>query len=186
MNNNTIAEKLVTDFEEELAADGKSAKTLESYIGDIRGFIEWLDTKESTFTGNLKRFHITAYRSFLVQKNYEVNTINKKINSLQSFNQFLINKGYLKEQVVDLRKDKVKIAAGSEHEVEVFIDVETEKLLFYIQSEEVTSRDRLIPPYLLHKTSEKRSRAHHCGKTGRTFIHTNHGKFLHQYIQFLS
>ena len=46
-----------------------------------------------------------------------------------------------------MKKDKVKIAAGSE---EVFTDAEIEKLLFYIQSEEVTSRDRMLILLLLY------------------------------------
>lgn len=145
-----VAEKIVTEFEEALVADGKASKTLESYVGDIRAFLQWLESKGTTFIGNLKRFHITSYRNYLVQECYEVNTINKKINSLQSFNQFLMDKEYLTEQIVDLKKDKVKVAAGSEQEVEVFTDAEIEKLLFYIQSEEVTSRDRLIILMLLY------------------------------------
>jgi integrase/recombinase XerD len=66
--------------------------------------------------------------------NYEVNTFKKKINSLQSFNHFLIDRKYLTELIVDLKKDKLKLAAGSEKEVEVFADAEIEKLLFYITS----------------------------------------------------
>lgn len=150
MDANTIAEKIAIEFEEALIADGKAEKTIESYVGDVGAFFQWLESKDNTFTGTLKRFHITAYRNYLVQNNYEVNTINKKINSLQSLNQFLIDSSYLKEQVVDLRKDKVKVAAGSEGEVEVFIDAEIEKILFYIQSEEITSRDRLILLLLLY------------------------------------
>src|SRR5665647_871314 len=138
----TRTEKQVTEFEEALAADGKASKTVESYTGDIRAFLEWLESKSNIFTGNLKRFHITSYRSYLVQNNYEINTVNKKINSLQSFNQYLMDEKYLTEQVVDLRKDKLRLAAGSEKEVEVFTDEEVEKILFYIQSEKVTSRDR--------------------------------------------
>lgn len=146
----TRTEKQVTEFEEALAADGKAPKTVESYTGDIRAFLEWLESKSNIFTGNLKRFHITSYRSYLVQNNYEINTINKKLNSLQSFNQFLMDRGYLTEQVVDLKKDKVKLAAGSEKEVEVFTDDEVEKLLFFIQGENILSRDRLIVLLLLY------------------------------------
>jgi len=146
----TRTEKQVTEFEEALAADGKASKTVESYTGDIRAFLEWLESKSNIFTGNLKRFHITSYRSYLVQNNYEINTINKKLNSLQSFNQFLMDRGYLTEQVVDLKKDKVKLAAGSEKEVEVFTDDEVEKLLFFIQGENILSRDRLIVLLLLY------------------------------------
>ena len=111
-----LTEKLVARFEETLVADGKAPNTLESYIGDIRSFLEWLESKGNTFTGNLKRFHVTSYKSYLVQNNYEINTINKKINSLQSFNQFLIDEKYITEQVVDLRKDKLKLAAGMDRD----------------------------------------------------------------------
>lgn len=128
---------VVNEFEKYLAEDGKAEKTMEGYIGDVRVFLEWLEGKESSFSGSLKRFHITAYKSYLVQNCYEVNTINKKINSLQSFNGFLKDKGYLTEQVVDCKKDKVKIAEGSEHEVEVFTDDDTEKLIFYAQSDKI-------------------------------------------------
>ena len=145
-----VAKKVIAGFEEALAADGKAPKTVESYTGDIRAFLEWLESKSNIFTGNLKRFHITSYRSYLVQNNYEINTINKKLNSLQSFNQFLMDGKYLTEQVVDLKKDKVKLAAGSEKEVEVFTDDEVEKLLFYIQGENILSRDRLIVLLLLY------------------------------------
>jgi integrase/recombinase XerD len=153
MNDNNaeiVADKIVSSFEETLVADGKAPKTIESYTGDIRAFLEWLESKGNIFTGNLKRFHITSYRSYLVQNNYEINTINKKLNSLQSFNQFLMESNYLAEKIVDLKKDKVKLAAGSEKEVEVFTNGEIEKLLFYIQSEGVTSRDRLIILLLLY------------------------------------
>lgn len=144
------AEKIAVEFEYHLTADGKSNKTLESYVGDIRTFLQWLESKGNSFTGNLKRFHVTSYRNYLVQESYEVNTINKKINSLQSFNQYLIYKNYILEQVVDLRKDKVKVASGSEKEVEILEDDEIEKLLFYIQSDEVTARDRMIIYFLLY------------------------------------
>ena len=152
MNDNNaeiVSLKLVYDFNETLVNDGKAPKTVESYTGDIRAFLEWLESKGNIITGNLKRFHITSYRSYLVQNNYEINTINKKLNSLQSFNKFLMESNYLTEQIVDLKKDKVKLAAGSEKEVEVFTDAEIEKLLFYIQSEEVLSRDKLIIILLL-------------------------------------
>lgn len=153
MNDNNVeilSQKLVSEFQESLVADGLASKTIESYTGDIRAFLEWLESKGNIFNGNLKRFHVTSYKSYLVQNNYEINTINKKINSLQSFNQFLMDEKYITEKVVDLRKDKLKLAAGSEKEVEVFTNEEIEKLLFYIQSEEVTSRDRLIIHLLLY------------------------------------
>lgn len=55
-------------------------------------------------------------------------TINKKINSLQSFNNFLMKNNYCNEFVVELRKDRMKVAFGSEKQVE--------KMLLYIKSGE--------------------------------------------------
>lgn len=144
------AEKMVIGFEEFLYADGKASKTMESYAGDIRLFLQWLESKGNINISCLKRFHITAYRSYLIKESYEINTINKKINSLHSFNQFLVDKDYIKEQIVDRRKDKVKVAVGSEHEVEVFTEEEIERILFYIQSGQVSVRDRMIVLLLLY------------------------------------
>ncbi len=56
----------------------------------------------------------------------------KKINSLQSFNNFLIGNNHIGEIVVNLRKDRMKVAFGSEKQVEVFSDKQIERMLFYI------------------------------------------------------
>lgn len=147
----SISIEIAEQFKTMLIADGKSAKTIESYVGDIVGFVEWLESKGVVFNGVLKRFHITSYRSYLQSIEMKVSTINKKINSLQSFNGFLIDNRYMTESVVDTKKDKAKVAAGSEAEVEVFSDEETERILFYIQDDErVTLRDRMIILMLLY------------------------------------
>lgn len=107
-------------FKEYLVADGKSKKTIISYTGDISAFLVWLKNKDINFDGKLTRFFVTQYKTYLIDKNYSINTINKKINSIHSFNHFLINNRYTNELVVFPYKDKVKIAQGSEKEVEVF------------------------------------------------------------------
>lgn len=102
------------------------------------------------FTGDLKRFHITSYRNNLVEKGYEASTVNKKINSLQSFNYWLVGKGLTIEIVIDLRKDRVKVASGSEKQVEVYNERQLEKLLFYVQGENVSVRNKAIVLTLLY------------------------------------
>ena len=53
--------------------------------------------------------------------------------------------------VVDLKKDKIRVAHGSEQEVEVYTENEVERLLFYIQdTEKVSVRDKLIILILLY------------------------------------
>lgn len=113
--------KVIEDFKISLIEDGKSAKTIESYIGDdIRGFIEFLGSKGVEFNGTLQRFYVVSYKNFLVENNYEVATINKKKNSIHELNRYLVATGAMKEIAVENSKDRIKIAYGSEKQVEVY------------------------------------------------------------------
>ncbi|WP_286945207.1 tyrosine-type recombinase/integrase [Acetobacterium sp. UBA5834] len=139
------------NFRKYLLEDGKSRATIESYMGDIRKYLEWLENKQGTFEGQLSRVSITSYRNQLEQQNYAVNTINKKINSLHSFNHYLIREGFCEKLVVFPNKDKIKIANGSEKEVAVFSDDEVEQLLFFLEKKDLVSlRDRTILLTLLY------------------------------------
>lgn len=155
-NNNTLAnvgksKDILKSYKEYLIKEGKVDSTIKSYMGDIKGFLIWLKTKNVDFTGSLTRFYVTSYKKHLEDKNYTINTINKKINSLNSFNEFLINKGLCNEKAVYPRKDKIKIAKGSEGKVEVFSDEEIEKILFYLENKDkVKERDRTIILILLY------------------------------------
>ena len=143
--------KVIEDFKISLIEDGKSPKTIESYIGDIRGFIEFLGSKGVEFNGNLQRFYVVSYKNFLVDSNYEVATINKKINSIHALNRYLVSTGAMKEIVVENSKDRIKIAYGSEKQVEVYSDKEVERILFYIQNEEkVSKRNKVVVMLLLY------------------------------------
>lgn len=146
VSNKTIVER----FANHLLEDGKRLKTVESYTGDAEGFLLFLKQKDVQFQGELKRFQITSYKNHLLENGYEITTINKKINSLQSFNHWLVDEGLTKELVVDLRKDKVRIAGGSEKQVEVLPDKIVDKLLFFVQSEKVSIRNRAIVLTLLY------------------------------------
>lgn len=89
--------KIIEDFKISLIEDGKSPKTIESYVGDIRAFIVFLTTKAVDFNGNLQRFYVVSYKTHLVETNYEVATINKKINSIHALNRYLIASGDMKK-----------------------------------------------------------------------------------------
>ncbi|WP_315672072.1 tyrosine-type recombinase/integrase [Clostridium sp. 19966] len=102
------------------------------------------------FDGTLKRFYITSYKNYLVDNSYESATINKKVNSIGAFNNFLIEKGYMADNVVDLKKDKIKIAFGSGEQVEVYSDNQLERIQFYIQNhKKVSLRDKMIIQLLM-------------------------------------
>lgn len=141
----------IEEFETYLKEDGKRNSTILSYTGDVRGFLDYVASKGSPFHGQIARFHITSYKEHLDRLGYKTNTINKKVNSLVCFNHFLLERGVMDRMVVDLRKDKIRIAHGSEQEVDIYSEAEVERLLFYLQEpEKVTVRDKLILLILLY------------------------------------
>ena len=57
----------------------------------------------------------------------------------------------MKEKVVENSKERVKIAYGSEKQVEVYSEKEVERIVFYIQNEEkVSKRNKVIVILLLY------------------------------------
>lgn len=147
----STSQQLQRQFQQWLTNDGKSPATIQSYTTDIKDFITYLTTKTETFTGQLIRLHITSFIKHLTQKELQPNTINKKINSLQSFNNFLIQHHHTQETVINQRQDKIKTARGSEHIVTIFTETETEKILFLIQDQnKVTIRNKLIIHLLIY------------------------------------
>lgn len=142
--------KIVEEFKTHITEDGKSTNTIQSYVGDVSAFLKYLGTMNVEFDGVLKRFYITSYKNYLIDNSYEPATINKKVNSIGAFNNFLIAKGYMQENVIDLKKDRVKITVGSEHQVEVYSDNQLERLQFYIQNQKkVSIRDKMIIQLLM-------------------------------------
>lgn len=120
-------------------------------MGDIKLFTEYLKDKDSIFKGQIKRFYISSYKEYLLSERYKVSTINKKVNSLHSFNIFLIKTSRMTESVVNISRDKIKIAHGSDKSVEILTDNEVEKILFHIEDEvKVNQRDRMIILILLY------------------------------------
>jgi integrase/recombinase XerD len=143
--------ELIQRFKIHLEEDGKSAKTVESYVGDTSAFVAFLEGKGVDFNGEMKRIYITSYRNYLIENQYELATINKKVNSIHSFNRYLVDNGCSKKIVVDIAKDRVKLAYGSERQVEVLTDKQVERVLFYIQNDEkVSKRNRMIILLLLY------------------------------------
>lgn len=59
--------ELVQKFKIYVGEDGKSVKTVESYIGDTSAFVDFLESKGVEFTGEMKRFYITSYRNYLIK-----------------------------------------------------------------------------------------------------------------------
>lgn len=68
-NAEIVAKKIVSVFEETLVADGKASKTIESYTVDIRGLIEWLESKGNIFdydmSKSVAKYRIQQYKSYI-------------------------------------------------------------------------------------------------------------------------
>lgn len=142
---------VIQQFEQYLVENGIAPKTIQSYVGDVKAFAEFLAAMGVDQPTDLKRFYVSSYKNHLTERKYAVATINKKINSLQAFNLFLIERKLTTEQVVTLRKDRIKVAAGSEGEVEVFSEQEVNQILFFVQDRsKVSLRNHLIVWLLLY------------------------------------
>ncbi|MDA8335171.1 MAG: site-specific integrase [Peptococcaceae bacterium] len=101
------SDPVVQGFAEFLAEDGKRPKTIQSYTGDVVGFLAHLRRMGAEVGQEIKRFHVTSYRNCLVEVGHKASTVNKKINSLMDFNRYLMVLGLTPETMVDLRKDRV-------------------------------------------------------------------------------
>ena len=144
------SDPVVQGFAEYLAEDGKRPKTVQSYTGDVADFLAHLRRMGADFGGEMKRFHVTSFRNRLVEAGHNASTVNKKINSLMAFNRYLVGRGLTPEAVVDLRKDRVRVAAGSERQVEVYSERQLERLLFYVRGDRASARDGAIVLTLLY------------------------------------
>lgn len=142
---------LINDFEQWLFEEGRATKTIESYVGDVMGFQKYLVEKAAIEQQPLSRFSFVRYKQHLLDKQFAISTINKKINSLKVYNDFLQKKGIVNESYIQLKRDNVQIAAGSEHVVTALSEQEVEKLLFYLEDDtKVSQRNKLIAYLLLY------------------------------------
>jgi integrase/recombinase XerD len=140
----------ITEFANWLFTEGKAAKTIESYVNDVKGIQSYLQEKLKDVPV-LSRFSFVRYKEHLMKEGYAVSTINKKINSLKVYNDFLRTKGIVNESFIQLKRDRIKIAAGSEDTVDALSEEQVEKLLFYVENRnKVSTRNKLIVYLLLY------------------------------------
>lgn len=143
--------ELVKEFEQWLVEEGKAPTTVQSYVGDVIGFQKYLAEKVADDTQLLSRFAFVRYKQYLQDQSFSVATINKKINSLKVYNDFLRIKGVVSDSFIQLKRDRVKVAAGSEDTVTALSDKEVEQLLFYLDDpRKVSTRNKLIVYLLLY------------------------------------
>ncbi|RDW21369.1 integrase [Oceanobacillus arenosus] len=140
----------IESFAQWLLEEGKAPKTIESYVTDIKGFQSYLQKRSNDQTV-LSRFSFVRYKEYLIKQNYAVSTINKKVNSLKVYNDFLRTKGIVDESYIQLKRDRILIAAGSEGEVTALSDEQVEQVLFFVENQsKVSQRNKLIVYLLLY------------------------------------
>ncbi|MFV2046288.1 tyrosine-type recombinase/integrase [Metabacillus sp. YM-086] len=139
---------LAKEFEQWLVEEGKAPTTIQSYVGDVIGFQKYLEEKVAE-NQLLSRFAFVRYKQHLLDEVFSSATINKKINSLKVYNDFLRMKGIVNDSFIHIKRDRIKVAAGSEHVVTALSDKEVEQLLFCLEDQRKVSRRNQLIAYLL-------------------------------------
>ena len=143
-----MAMPVVEKFRQWLVEDGKADATIQSYINDVHKFNQYLAEKDSDPVVLFSRFYFTSYIKYLERAGMKVNTINKKITSLKVYNDWLLQQKLVDDCYIQLKKDRVKIAYGSEEEVSVLDDFQVDQFLFHLEKE--TARNKCIGYLLLY------------------------------------
>lgn len=141
--------ELVEGFRTWLLEDGKSPRTVNSYCHDVKQFQKYLEEKVTEGEQLLSRFLFVRYKQHLQDRQLAVSTINKAVNSLKVYNDFLQAKELVEDNFIQLKKDKVQIVAGSEHLVTSLSEEEVEQLLFYVEDASKVSQRNKLAAYLL-------------------------------------
>lgn len=138
-------------FGQWLLEDGKSQKTIESYANDVKQFQKYLQKEVVDEATPLSRYSFVRYKQHLLDEEFKVSTINKKVNSLKVYNDYLQIKELVDGNYIQVSKDRVAIASGSEQMVEALTDEEVDRILAYAENESHMSiRNRLIIHLLLY------------------------------------
>ncbi len=143
--------KIKNEFLEYLINDGKATGTIDSYTRDVHQFLDYLKKLGYSINGVIPRSEVVSYKDKLIMENAKPTTINKKVNSLLVFNNFLMEKNYMNKKVVHTKRDKIRTAYGSDQQVTILTIDEINSLLLYINgTKKVSIRNRLIVSLLLY------------------------------------
>jgi len=141
----------IESFKHWLFEEGRSPRTIESYGSDVKGFQQFLTEKAVGEEQPLSRFSFVRFKEHLMKEEYADSTINKKINSLKIYNDYLRTIGVLSDSIVVLKRDRISIAAGSEAVVTSLSEEQVEQLLFFVENRnKVSARNKLIVYLLLY------------------------------------
>jgi site-specific recombinase XerD len=91
--------KLLNDFKEKMIAEDTSDNTIKNYVSDIKIFYKWY--QEIGFLENIDKithYHLNTYKDYLIHnQRKKASSINRNIQSLKKFFQFMADKKLIKE-----------------------------------------------------------------------------------------
>jgi site-specific recombinase XerD len=94
-----MLDKLLNYFKEKMIAEDISDNTIKNYISDIKNFYKWY--KEIDFSENIEEvtyYHLNAYKDYLIHnQRKKASSINRNIQSLRNFFQFMTGQKYFKK-----------------------------------------------------------------------------------------
>jgi len=88
---------ILENYNQFLLEQDKSVKTIESYVRDVRLFLDWYNKQTKHTIETLQQFELNDYRKEL-EKSAKLKTANRKIVSVNRFVDWLYNEGIIKEQ----------------------------------------------------------------------------------------
>ena len=116
---------LPRSFKTYLLLNGASKNTVKNYLADFNHFLAWLEltlrgqnialdrSVPEIFINYFDRNYLAKYKSYLVQNQLPISTINRRLSTLRSFGNFCVSQAWLKENPakkvtnVSLRKKEV-------------------------------------------------------------------------------
>ncbi len=104
--------KLLNDFKNKMIVEDFSDNTIKNYISDVRTFCKWY--KEIDISNNVEKttyYHLATYKGYLIHnQRKKASSINRNIQALRNFFQFMIGKKLIKknpsEKIKFLRRIK--------------------------------------------------------------------------------
>lgn len=91
----------ISTFSDYLKANGRSKNTIKGYVLDLNQYFNWLEESFGQECTALYRQNVLDYVSYLKNiKQNNAKTINHKLSSLRSYNEFLISSGVQSEMTI--------------------------------------------------------------------------------------
>lgn len=92
--------ELLTRFQSSLEHQDQSSSTIRAYLSDIevfRQWLLWLHEGEEVSLAEVQKPELIAFRKYLIhEKNQKPATVNRRVQTLRSFFQFLVKEGEIK------------------------------------------------------------------------------------------